>query len=87
MKLNEINSKKNCALLGRQWTGVPNNPPDGTNCGEKLESQFKKSIVSESVPVCLYKKNIVENKYNNYINYLQKGIMFLILFLIIFLWH
>ena len=29
--LDEINNKKNCALLGRKYTGEPNDPPDGTN--------------------------------------------------------
>lgn len=82
--LDTINQKKNCALLGRTWTGLPNEPDDGTNCGEKLESNFKNLLVEKSVPVCMYNKNKFHKKYQKYSGYLKMLIGFSILFIIIY---
>jgi hypothetical protein len=78
-----INQKKNCALLGRQYAGFP--AGDGTNCGEKLESNYKNLIVEHSLPVCMYRKNQFKLKYDKYIKYARMSIIFGVLFLIIFL--
>ena len=84
-KLDEINNKKNCALLGRTWSKVPNDPPDGTNCGEKLESNYKNKFIEKSLPVCMYNRNKFNMEYKKNMGYLKIGIGFAILFLIIYL--
>jgi len=82
--IDEINSKKNCALLGRTYTGIPNEPDDGTNCGKKLERGFKNLFIEKSLPVCMYNRNKTDKKEKTYMGYLKIGIFFLILFLIIY---
>lgn len=84
-KLDDINNKKNCALLGRTWTGVPNDPPDGTNCGEKLETNYKNLFIEKSLPVCMYNRNKFNIEHEKRMGYLKIGIGFVILFLIIYL--
>lgn len=85
INLDVINQKKNCALLGRTYTGVPNNPPDGTNCGPNLESHYKQLFIKKSLPVCMYSRNKFTLDYEKKMSYLKMGIGLLILFLIIYL--
>jgi hypothetical protein len=85
--LDVINNKKNCALLGRKYNegGALNDPPDGTNCGDKLESEYKNLFIKKSLPICLYNRNKYNILYKKRMGYLKTGIGFLILFLIIYL--
>jgi hypothetical protein len=80
--LDIINNKKNCALLGRQFTGIPSG--DGTNCGDKLADGLRINFIEKSLPVCLYKKNKFKADYENYINYIIYAMAFIFIFFIIY---
>ena len=80
--LDIINNKKNCALLGRQFTKIPSG--DGTNCGDKLADGLRINFIEKSLPVCLYKKNKFKADYENYINYIIYAMAFIFIFFIIY---
>ena len=68
-KFEEINSKKNCYLQGKDFVGIGNGS-DGGDCGDQLPYTSTSFINRNSIPKCLVEKdkiNLFEQKVLNYL--------------------
>ena len=68
--LNDINEKKTCYLLGKEYLGKNQEAADKNGCGKQLSLLTNNFLVSRSIPICIFEKSKIhgrEKKIQRYI--------------------
>ena len=60
-KINEINKKKNCYVMGKKYLGNQDNGI-GDGCGESLGELTQNYLVSRSIPICILEKSKINSR-------------------------